>query len=237
MIKKIKFLPVLLLLVFAVSCSSSDDGGGATVVSTPNSAPTTVEVLTYPSSDLLCIESDINFQWAAATDIDGDAISYKLTIATNRNHNQASIVEQITTTATNITVALDNGTAYYWNVVAFDNEDEATASETYAFYTEGEGISNHTPFAASLNAPVLGASVSAGITTLDWSGSDVDTDDSLTYELYFGDTTDPVLTQADIAVSNFDVTTLAATTYYWRVDTKDDNGAKSIGQEWSFTTN
>ena len=237
MIKKIKLLPVLFLFILTASCSSSDDGGGATVAPTPNTAPTAVGVLTYPSSDLLCIESDINFQWAPATDVDGDAISYKLTIATSRNHNQASIVEQITTTATNRTVVLENGTAYYWNVVAFDSEDEASASQTYAFYTEGDGVSNHTPFAAAVNTPVIDASVAAGLTTLDWTGSDVDTVDTLSYELYFGETTNPALMQLDITASTFDVTTVAATTYYWRIDTKDNNGAKSIGQEWTFTTN
>lgn len=235
MIKMIKLLPVI-LFVLITSCSSSDDGGGA-VAPTPNTAPTSVGSLTYPSSDLLCIDSTINFQWSAATDTDGDAISYRLTIATERNQNQASIVEQVTTAATNRTVVLQNGTAYYWNVVAFDSEDEAEASQTFAFYTEGDGVSNHAPFAASLNAPALEAVLNAGVLTLDWTGSDVDTVDTLTYDLYFGETITPALTQGGITASTFDVTTVAATTYYWRVDTIDNNGVKSIGQEWSFTVN
>ena len=98
-------------------------------------------------------------------------------------------------------------------------------------------MSNHTPFAAAVNTPVIDASVAAGLTTLDWTGSDVDTVDTLSYELYFGETTNPALMQLDITASTFDVTTVAATTYYWRIDTKDNNGAKSIGQEWTFTTN
>ncbi|WP_052158321.1 hypothetical protein [Lacinutrix jangbogonensis] len=241
MIKKIKLLPVILFVfVLITSCGSDDDGGGTAAVVPvpalePNTAPTAVGTLTYPSSDLLCIDSTIEFTWSAATDVDGDAISYRLTIALERN--QTTIVEQLTTTATSRTVTLQNGTAYYWNVVAFDSEDEATASQTFAFYTEGDGVSNHAPFAASLNAPALEALLNAGTTSLDWSGSDVDTSDTLTYDLYFGVTTDPALEQSDISASTFDVTTVAATTYYWRVDTKDDNGVKSIGQEWSFSTN
>ncbi|AUC82659.1 hypothetical protein [Lacinutrix sp. Bg11-31] len=239
MIKKIKLLPVILFVfVLITSCGSDDDGGGTAAVAPtpePNTAPTAVGALTYPSSDLLCIDSTIEFTWSAATDVDGDTINYRLTIALDRN--QTNIVEQITTTATSRTVTLQNGTAYYWNVVAFDSEDEATASQTFAFYTEGDGVSNHAPFAASLNAPALDAVFSAGTTTLDWSGSDVDASDTLTYDLYFGDTTDPAQVQLDVAASTFDVTTVAATTYYWRIDTKDNNGVKSIGQVWSFSTN
>lgn len=236
MIKIIRLIPIIVVaFIFNVSCSSSDDGGGTAPPATPNSAPTAVGQLTFPSSDLLCIDNTIEFQWSAATDVDGDAISYRLTIATNRN--LTDIVEQLTTASTSRTVNLQNGTAYYWNVVAFDSEDEAEASPTFAFYTEGTGVSNYAPFTAILNAPAIDAVVNVGTITLDWTGSDVDTGDTLTYDLYFGDVSDPALSQSDITGSTFDVTTLSATTYYWRVDTKDNNGVKTIGQEWSFTTN
>lgn len=240
MIKKIKLLPVILFVfVLVTSCSSDDDGaggGGATATAAvPNTAPTAVGTLSYPSSDLLCIDNNINFQWSAATDVDGDAISYRLTVALDRS--QTNIVEQHTTTATNRTLTLLNGTAYYWNVVAFDSEDDAVASPTFAFYTEGIGVSNHAPFTASLNTPVLNTFLNAGTTILDWTGSDVDTGDTLTYDVFFGNTTNPPSVQLGVSPSTFSVTTVAATTYYWRVDTKDDNGVKSIGQEWSFTTN
>ncbi|RLJ65605.1 hypothetical protein CLV86_1182 [Lacinutrix venerupis] len=235
MIKKIKLLPIVLFVIIT-SCSSSDDGAGVVLPTPiPNTAPTAVNTLNYPTADLLCIDSNVNFQWAAATDADGDTINYRLTIALDRN--QTNIVEQLTTTSTNQTVSLQPGIAYYWNVIAFDNQDEATASPTYAFYTESEGQSNYAPFAASLNAPELEASIDAGTVTLDWTGSDVDTTDTLTYDLYFGETTNPSITQTDVSTSTFNVTTVAATTYFWRVDTKDGNGVKTIGQEWSFSTN
>ncbi len=233
--KLIKLIPVLAIAaVLNISCSSS--GGGDSVAPVvPNTAPTAVATLIYPTSDLLCIDSNVNFQWSAASDVDGDTINYRLTIATDRN--QTNIVEQVTTTATNRTVSLQNGVAYYWNVVAFDDEDEAAATQTYAFYTEGDGVSNYAPFTATLNAPEFDAFVTAGTTTLDWTGGDVDTNDTLTYDLYFGTTTDPALSQSDLTTSTFDVTIAAATMYYWRVDTKDNNGVKTIGQEWSFSTN
>lgn len=235
MIKTIKLLPIIAFaFILTISCSS-DDAGGGSGTTTPNTAPTAVGQLTYPSSDLLCIDNTINFLWSNSTDADGDSITYRLTISLDRN--LTNIVEQLTTTASNRTVVLQTGTAYYWNVVALDGEDESEPSLTYAFYTEGDGISNYAPFAATINAPASEAIVNAGTTTLDWTGSDVDTNDTLTYDVYFGDTATPVLLQTDHATSTFDVTTVAATTYYWRVDTKDNNGVKTIGQVWTFSTN
>lgn len=238
MIKKINILPILFAFVLITSCGGSDDGGGdggGTPTPTPNTAPTTVSTLIYPTSDQLCIDNTITFEWNASTDPDGDAVTYTLYIATDSG--MTNIVEQLNATSNSRTVTLQTGTAYYWNVVAKDGEDEASPSQVYAFYTEGSGISNYAPFAATLNAPASEAMVNAGTTTLDWTGSDVDTDDTLSYDVYFGDTATPALSQADVTTSTLDVTTVAATTYYWRVDTKDNNGVKTIGQVWTFSTN
>ena len=80
--------------------------------------------------------------------------------------------------------------------------------------------------------------VVSGTTNLVWSGADVDVNDTLTYDVYFGTTNPPTSAVAtDLTAENFDVTTQAATTYYWQVDTKDDTGTKTIGAVWTFTTN
>ncbi|WGD33496.1 hypothetical protein [Olleya sp. YS] len=238
MIKKINLLPILFACILITSCGGSDDGGGdggSTPPPTPNTAPTRVSTLVYPTADLLCIDNTINFQWSASSDPDGDAITYTLRIALDRD--MTNIVEQLSATTNSRSVTLETGTAYYWNVIAKDAEDEAAPSQTYAFYTEGDGVSNYTPFTATLNAPAMDGFVDAGTTTLSWTGGDADVGDTLTYDVYFGDTANPALLQSDVSASTFDVTTVAATTYYWRIDTKDDSGTKSIGQVWSFTTN
>ncbi|RAJ15035.1 hypothetical protein [Olleya aquimaris] len=238
MIKKINLLPILFACLLIASCGGSDDGGGdggSTPPPTPNSAPTRVSTLVYPTADLLCIDNTINFQWSASTDPDGDTVTYTLRIALDRD--MTNIVEQLTASTNSRSVTLDTGTAYYWNVIAKDSQDEAAPSQTYAFYTEGDGVSNYAPFTATLNAPEMDGFVDAGTTTLSWTGGDADVGDTLTYDVYFGDTNNPALVQSDVSASTFDVTTVAATTYYWRIDTKDDSGTKSIGQVWSFTTN
>lgn len=236
MTKKIKLMSLMLLVFIAMSCSSSDDSGGSQLAPEPNVAPTAVGQLTYPTSGLLCIDSTIDFQWTAATDANGDVITYKLTVALDRNFT--NIVEQVTSNSTNKSLTLQTGTAYYWNVIAKDQADESSPSATYAFYTEGDGVSNYAPFTAALNTPELESMVTAGTTNLSWTGSDVNTEDTLTYDLYLAESLAGLtLFQADLSSSNYDITTEAAKTYFWRIDTKDDSGVKSIGQVWSFSTN
>lgn len=238
--KLYNIIAVLFFSALITSCGGSDgDGGGGGVPPeppTPNTAPNAVSQLIYPTSDLLCIDSTVNFEWAAATDPDGDTVSYELKVALN--NNMTNLVEQVTTTATTKTLTLQPGTAYYWTVTAKDAEDSANPSQVFAFYTEGQGVSNYAPFIADLVSPEEDAAVVAGTTVLTWSGADVDISDTLTYDVYFGTSNPPTTPLAtDLTTETFNVSTQAATTYYWQVDTKDDSGTKTIGAVWTFTTN
>lgn len=229
------YLSIITLVLFVVSCSDSG-GDDSPPPPPPNSAPSKVTQLTFPTANLLCTDNTVAFTWGASTDVDGDPITYKLVVATDRPLTQ--IVEQRTVSSTSVTISLDEGVAYYWRVTAMDNQGgEADPSETFAFYTEGDGVSNYAPFAAALNAPADESSVTAGTVTLDWTGGDTDAEDTLTYEVFFGDAMDPPLIQADVTSETLDVTAESGTTYYWKVNTIDDSGAKTIGQIWSFSAN
>ena len=224
--------------ILIVACSGGDDEPAPTPPPNDpvNSAPSRVSQLIFPSSDLLCIDNTITFEWSASTDPDGDPISYRIVIATDRD--LTNIVEQRTVSSTSVTITLNQGVAYYWAVTARDNQGaEASPSVTFAFYTEGPGISNHAPFTAALNAPGNGDMVSAGSVNLSWTGGDADPGDVLSFDVYFGETEDPPLIESDLAAENVDVSTVSGTTYYWRVDTIDDSGIKTIGQVWTFDTN
>lgn len=238
--KLYNIITVLFFSVVITSCGGSDgdggDGGVAPTPDTPNTAPSAVSQLIYPTSDLLCIDSTVNFEWAAATDPDGDTVSYELRVALD--NNMTNLVEQVTSTTTTRTLTLQPGTAYYWTVTAKDAEDSASPSQVFAFYTEGEGVSNYAPFLADLVSPNEEDAVVSGTTSLNWSGADVDINDTLTYDVYFGTSNPPTTAvSTDLTVENFDVSTDPATTYYWQIDTKDNSGTKTIGAVWTFTTN
>ena len=229
----------LAVLCIAASCSSGGDDDSPGPTPPPpaeNNNPTAVSQLIYPSSDLLCIESMIIFEWGAASDVDGDPISYILVVAEDRNFT--NIVEQRTVSTTSLSITLQPGVAYYWKVTAIDNQGgESDSSATFAFFTEGVGISNHAPFSAALNAPDDEGFVSEGSVNLNWTGSDSDSGDVLTYDLFFGELDPAELIETDLSEDNYDVTVISGKTYYWKVDTTDDSGLKTIGQTWMFTVN
>ncbi len=104
-------------------------------------------------------------------------------------------------------------------------------------HSEGLATTNHLPFAPELVAPVLEAEVQSSDAALEWAAVDVDADNVLTYDLYFGTNNPPVEKVAtDIATPTHAVSLEPATTYYWRVEVKDGKGGQAIGQVWSFSS-
>ena len=227
--KEIKFITALFSILILVSCGG-DDGPP------PNNAPTQVSQVIFPTANLLCTDNNVAFEWNASTDAEGDSVRYNIIIATDRDLND--IVEQRTVTTNSVTITLQQGVAYYWNITAIDSEDNAAeSSQTLAFFTSGPGITNYAPFTAALNAPGNDSNITAGSVNLSWIGGDTDTNDTLVFDIYFGLQAEPPLLQSALSSENIDVTTNSGNTYFWRVDTIDDSGVKTIGQIWSFTTN
>lgn len=225
----LKALGLFSATLFLLSCG----GGGKEPV---NEAPTKVS-LTYPTQNLLCIDNSIPFDWSDATDPNNDNISYKIEIATNRE--LTNIIKTQTAVVSNINIALDKGLAHYWRVTAVDNKGkEGDPSEVFAFYTKGEGETNTAPFTAELVKPEDEEIISGTTVTLEWKGADSNTGDTLTYDVYFGEDADPTtIKEENLSTTSIEVDVESGKTYYWKVNTKDNSGSKSIGQIWSFTIN
>lgn len=221
---------ILSLTVLVFSCGGGGDDPA------PQNLPPSQSQLIYPSENLLCIDNNITFNWNASVDPENDPVTYKITIAKDRS--LTTIVEQRNTSATSVIITLEKAIAYYWRVVPTDNKgNEGDTTPVFAFYTEGPGVSNYAPFTAALVEPALDSFIDAGTTNLKWTGGDANSSDTLTYEVYFGETSDPLLIAADVVVENADVVTQPGKTYYWKVNTTDNMGAKTIGQIWKFNTN
>lgn len=226
--KIIKASVIFTTICFVFACGGGD--GPA-----PNSAPSIAQLI-YPSVDLLCIDNTIIFNWSEATDPDNDSVRYKLIIATNRA--LTNVVENRTITATSVTITLQKGVAYYWRVIAVDSEaNEGQPTAIQAFYTAGAGVSNYAPFTAALVSPNYDSHVNASTVSLNWTGGDTNTDDVLTYELYFGEEVNPPLVDGNLTSETSDVNVVSGKTYYWKINTLDGSGAKTIGQVWKFHVN
>ncbi|MGY5356174.1 glycoside hydrolase family 78 protein [Wenyingzhuangia sp. IMCC45467] len=225
----------LIALVSLFSCGGSEGEviGGETG---NNKAPTKPNIKA-PVNNLLCIDNNIRFEWNRSSDPEGDAISYTIQISKDNQFNTIEYTDNIVPRLVDVT--LEKGVSYYWRVKATDSQNNSSEySTTYQLYTEGNGKSNHLPFAAALVSPSYNASVNETTATLQWTASDVDTADVLTYDVYFGTLSEPETMVSENQVTNsFDVSLTAGIQYYWKVDVKDNHGAKTQGQIWTFTTN
>lgn len=130
--------------------------------------------------------------------------------------------------------ALNSLTTYYWKVVARDNMNATTESEVWDFTT-----ANTSPLAPIQPSPINGDVIAYDNVTLSWEMvMDSNENDSVTYDLYFGESATPPLYVADLSSPgySFGASLVSGTTYYWQVVSKDNHGATTAGAIWSFTT-
>ncbi|MFC2110300.1 fibronectin type III domain-containing protein [Bacteroidota bacterium] len=228
------YLYLGLVLGMIVSCG----GGGDEMDEKPveeNTAPTAPSQV-YPVDNTLCLDASINFEWNTSTDKEGNRITYKIEISEDNSFSVLAKNESSFSSSKFIT--LSKGKAYYWRIKAVDSKGaESAYTSVSQFLTEGEGTSNHLPFAPTLLAPSMDSEVDGTSTTLSWSASDVD-NDALLFDVYLDTNADPTTkVVTDQSATTYNATGLtAATTYYFKVVVKDGNGGVSIGQIWSFVT-
>lgn len=215
-----------------VSC-----GGGDEPISEPQNVAPSIPNLIAPTNGNVCIDNSVTFEWETATDPEKDAISYQLEIAKDNQFTQIIKSTESNTTSQNTT--LEKGLTYFWRVKATDSKKLASKySSIFSFYTEATAISNKLPNFPNLVAPILGLGLNAGTTSLQWSATDADTNDILTYDVYFGLDNPPTAKVVDNKTStSVDVTTVSQKRYYWKVVVKDNKGGQTIGTIWNFKTN
>ena len=94
---------------------------------------------------------------------------------------------------------------------------------------------NTPPEEPSSPSPIDGAVDVSVDSVLGWVCSDPD-QDSLTYQVFFGTSSDPPSVAQGLTVATFNPGTLSySTTYYWKI-VADDAVDQTVGSVWSFTT-
>jgi len=225
-----------LTIISSILWSCGGGGGDNPPDPTPTNRAPTAPTLVYPTNNLLCIENPVECKWNASTDQEGDAITYQIEVARNSAFTEDK--QTFTTASVTQTVPLVEDIAYYWRVKATDSKNASSSySTTYKFYTYGEGVVNHLPFSPELVKPALNTVVQTTTASLEWAASDVDTNDTLTYDVYFGTSNPPTVMEGNNqAATTLNVTVNASTNYYWYVVVKDGKGGETKGQVWNFKT-
>jgi hypothetical protein len=230
--RKILYITLISSLFF--SCGGSKD---EPIAEPQNTAPT-IPLLVAPTNSKLCINNLVTFEWAASTDAEKNPIIYQIQVASDNLFNQ--IVKTSEGSALIQTFDLEKGKAYYWRVKATDSKNAASKySTTYSFYTEGLALSNHVPFSPQLVRPVLNSTTTATTATLEWTASDADATDVLSYDVYSGIDNPPTSKVGSaISATSLNLTSLLPSkNYYWKVVVKDNKGGETSGQVWNFKTN
>ncbi len=230
------FLYLSIISILFISCGGGGGEDDPVTPGVPNVAPT-VPILVSPADNKLCVDNTVSFKWDKATDTNNDAITYQIQISKDNTFTQ--IDKNFEGADNNTSLVLDKNTAYYWRIKATDNKGLASAySIVYKFYTAGDALVNHLPFAPSLLHPILNSTLSTVTASLKWEATDVDATDVLTYDVYFGTTNPPNKKISENKATNaLDVTLEPAKEYFWRVIVKDNKGGETVGQVWKFKTN
>ena len=214
--KYLYVLPLMMLL----ACGGKS-GGGDTPPPPPPAAAPTAATLKTPAQNSECLDGEnVEFSWNASENTDSYTIVVKNLLTTSQ-------ISQ-TTTSTSVTIKLELGQPYSWFITSSSSTSTQTASSTkWKFYLKGEPTSNYAPFPADLITPKSESSVNSGSVKFEWNGSDVDEDDSLTFDLYV-DTNNPPTNKVKTNLSSSTTNvTLDAGTYYWKIVTKDSQGSNS----------
>ena len=220
--KKLKYILFITLIVL-VSCKGKEGGGGDGGVDPPPPAPAPkAATLNAPANNSECLDGEnVEFKWAASENTDTYEIFIK-NLLTQSEQSQ-------TTTSTSVTINLTKGQPYSWYIVSKSNTStEIAQSAKWKFYLKAEPVANYSPFPADLVSPKSEATVSAGSIKFEWSGSDADSGDTLTFDIYI-DSSNPPTTRvkANHTSSSINHPINDSGTYYWKIITKDNSGSNS----------
>jgi hypothetical protein len=196
----------------------------------PANNPPAIPSSASPSNGAVDVLANPVLSWAGSDPDAGDVIAYDLYLGTDSSPQL--YYRGTTATSMSIDQRLRPMTTYYWKVVVRDNHNTTTEGPVWSFTT-----GNEAPSAPEAIQPRPDSSVDFANVYLHWSAGDPDIGDTLTYDIYFGESATPPLVQSDSSTQVYTVGALtAATTYYWQIVAKDSFGATTTGPVWSFQT-
>ena len=219
--KKILFVLVVALFLM-IGCSDKS--------TEPDNEAPGIPFNPVPADSLLNVSVNAGLSWSCI-DSDGDELSYDVYFGTITD---SFLVSTGQSDSTYIAGVMNYETTYYWKIVASDGEYE-TISPVWTFSTESEEIENQPPDLPSSPNPVDEAEDIIINPTLSWTCTDPESD-SLTYDVYFGTSSNPPSVSSGQSNTSYDSGPLDfGTIYYWKI-IADDGEYETEGDVWSFTT-
>jgi hypothetical protein len=223
-------LVLLILLAVFSGCGQyvEDPGTHDNPVDPGNPGAPDIPFSPSPADNATNVPVQTVLSWAAA-DPDQDVLTFdvylgKTTTPELVSDNQSS---------TSYTPArLDNSTQYYWRVIVSDGV-HSISSPLWSFRTSD--VPNNLPSTPATPVPPTSTTGVSMLPELSWSATDPD-DDELTFDLYFGTTSNPPLFASGLDTNNYSLGSSGfSVTYFWKIVVSD--GIDNVtGPVWSFTT-
>lgn len=153
---KSMILSIACAMLFLASCSKDDDSAPQ---EPENQAPNTFNLIEIPDG-ATDIELQPQLTWEAATDPDGDQVTYQIYLDV-KNPPQTSIANNLGVNSLDIEEKLQPETNYYWKVVAEDTNGNTTESAVSSFttrdMTNAEAIVGKWFFESAVGVPPFSA--------------------------------------------------------------------------------
>jgi hypothetical protein len=183
---------------------------------------------------------DVNLSWFGG-DPDFDDVTYDIYFGEKELgvDHPPQVEENFTGTEYDPTPfgqTLDFSTPYFWKIVAWDEYGLNTSGEIWEFTTEPNyppnPVENERPPDGSKNVPVNAS--------LFWNGSDPNSGDTLTYDVYFGTYSPPTQqtwNQSERFYDPYDEDDMELfADYFWKIVTWDKSGESSESPIFVFET-
>jgi parallel beta-helix repeat protein len=205
-----------------------------TTESLPINSPPNTPSDPSPENNEIDLDTNIVLEWDCI-DPDGDNVTFDVYLEENDTTPDLK-VSSYQVEKTHNTGNLKSGTTYYWKIVARDQFGLYAIGPVWNFKTEN--ITNHLPnIPSDSNPPNFENTLDLNNIFLSWTGGDVDSGDTVTYDVYFGSINPPPK-----IISNQSQTTYVPpsivlnSVYYWKIVAWDSQGQFSRGPIWRFTT-
>ncbi|KYK21931.1 hypothetical protein AYK25_02970 [Thermoplasmatales archaeon SM1-50] len=185
-----------------------------------------------PINGSMNVSISANLSWICE-DPDGDPVVFDVYFGTE------SPPELVASNHTNTSYnpgTMNYSTHYYWKIIAWDNQSLSSEGPEWEFTTV-EKI-NSPPNMPNNESPSNGSTGIAIDVILSWDGGDPDEEDTVHYDVYFGNTSDPALVKNNQTNTSYQPIELLDynTMYYWRIVAWDNHNASTEGPLWVFTT-
>ena len=195
-----------------------------------NNNPYTPSIL-FPADQSNIISINTALGWTGGDPDQGEPVTYDVYFGTTSTPSKVSGNQ--TNTAYN-PGTLNYNTQYYWKIVAWDSHLAKTTGPLWSFTTQLS--SNNPPYKPRNILPANQSTTISVNTELIWNGGDFE-GDTVTYDVCFGTTSSPPKVLNNQSTTTYNPGTLSYNIkYYWKIIAWDNNGAKTTGPLWSFTT-